>query len=96
MNLGCPEMASMAYIEGGVLDVGCDHFVSTHILYEEPDHSLSMLYGCKAIWLPNLGLRLYSCKSLTLQFDRMGEARHTSHDHLALTGELAWRQHSRP
>jgi hypothetical protein len=36
-----------------------------------------MLYGRKAIWLPNPGLRLYSCESLTLQFDRMGEARHS-------------------
>jgi hypothetical protein len=52
-------------------------FVHTHILREEPDHSLSMLYGRKVIWLPNSGLRLYSCESLTLHFDQMGEARHS-------------------
>jgi hypothetical protein len=76
MNLGSPEMANMAYIEGDVPLLGLDHFVHAHILREEPDNSLSMLYGHKAIWLPNPGLRLYSCESLTLQFDRMVEACH--------------------
>jgi hypothetical protein len=56
MNLGCPEMANLANIEGDVPILGLDHFVHTHILREEPDHSLSMLYGRKAIWLPNPGL----------------------------------------
>jgi hypothetical protein len=49
MNHGCPEMANLAYIEGDVHDLGLDHFVHAHILREEPNHSLSMLYGCKAI-----------------------------------------------
>jgi hypothetical protein len=66
MNLWCSEMTNLAYIEGDVPVLGLDHFVHTHILHEEPDHSLSMLYGCKAIRLPNPGLRLYSCESLTL------------------------------
>jgi hypothetical protein len=66
INLGCPEMANLANIEGDVPDLCLDHFVHVHILCEEPDHSLSMMYGHKAIWLPNPGLRLYSCKSLTL------------------------------
>jgi hypothetical protein len=48
-----------------------------NILHEKPDHSLSMLYDRKVIQLPNPGLRLYSCESLTLQFDQMGEARHS-------------------
>jgi hypothetical protein len=61
MNLGCPEMANLAYIEGDVPDLGLNHFVHMHILREEPDHSLSMLYGRKVIRLPNPGLRLYSC-----------------------------------
>jgi hypothetical protein len=56
MNLGCPEMANMAYIEGDVPILGLDHFVHVHILHEEPDHYLSMLYGRKAIRLPNPGL----------------------------------------
>jgi hypothetical protein len=66
MNLGCPEMAKLAYIEGDVPILGLDLFVHAHILCEEHDHSLSMLYGRKAIWLPNPGLRLYCCENLTL------------------------------
>jgi hypothetical protein len=77
MNLGCPEMANLAYIKGVVPILGLDHFLHAHILREEPDHSLSMLYGRKAIRLPNPGLRLYSCEGLTLQFDWMGEAHHS-------------------
>jgi hypothetical protein len=56
MNLGCPEMANLAYIEGDVTDLGLDHFVHAHILCEKPDHSLFMLYGCKVIRLPNPSL----------------------------------------
>jgi hypothetical protein len=56
INLGCPEMANLAYIKGDVPDLGLDHFVHMHILSEEPDHFLSILYGRKAIWLPNPGL----------------------------------------
>jgi hypothetical protein len=70
-------MANLAYIEGDVPILGLDHFVHMHILCEKPDHSLSMLYGRKAIRLPNLGLQLYSCESLTLQFDQMGEVNHS-------------------
>jgi hypothetical protein len=39
MNLRCPEMANLAYIEGDVPDLGPDHFVHAHIFREEPDHS---------------------------------------------------------
>jgi hypothetical protein len=74
MNLGYSDLA---YIEGDVPVLGLDHFVHAHILREEPDHSLSMLYGRKAIWIPNPGLQLCSCENLTLQFDRMGEVRHS-------------------
>jgi hypothetical protein len=56
MNLWCPEMANLTYIEGDVPVHGLDHFGHVHILREEPDHSLSMLYGLKAIWFPNPGL----------------------------------------
>jgi hypothetical protein len=76
MNLGCPKMANLAYIEGDVPILSLDHFVHAHIMRQEPDHSLSMLNGRKAIQLPNLGLRLYSCESLTLPFNRMGEVHH--------------------
>jgi hypothetical protein len=73
MNLGYSDLA---YIERDVPILGLNHFVHTRILLEEPDYSVSMLYGRKAIRLPNPVLQLYSCESLTLQFDRMGEARH--------------------
>jgi hypothetical protein len=73
MNLGYSDLA---LIEGIVPILGLDHFVHAHTLRKEPDYSVSMLYGCKAIRLPNPALRLYSCESLTLQFDRMGEALH--------------------
>jgi hypothetical protein len=69
MNLGCPEMANLAYIEGVVPILGLDHFVHAHILHEEPDYFVSVLYGHKAIRLLNPALQLYSCESLTLQFD---------------------------
>jgi hypothetical protein len=43
MNLRCPEMANLAYIERDVPIIGLDNFVHMHILPEEPDRSLSML-----------------------------------------------------
>jgi hypothetical protein len=46
MNLGYSDLA---YIEGDVPVIGLDHFVPAHILREEPDYSVSMLYGRKAI-----------------------------------------------
>jgi hypothetical protein len=74
MNLGYSDFA---YIEGDVPVLGLDHFVHMHVLHEELDYSVSMLCGHKAIQLPNPALRLYSCESFTLQFDWMGEARHS-------------------
>jgi hypothetical protein len=74
MNLGCLKMTNLAYIEGDVSILGLDHFVHAHILREEPDYFVSLLYGRKAIQLHNSVIWLYSCESLTLQFDRMGEA----------------------
>jgi hypothetical protein len=56
MNLGCLKMANLAYIEGDVPILDLDHFVHAHILREEPDYSVSMLYGRKVICLPNLAL----------------------------------------
>jgi hypothetical protein len=66
MILGCPKMANLTYIEGDVPILGLHHFVQEHILREEPNYYVSMLYGRKAIWLPNPALRLYSCECLTL------------------------------
>jgi hypothetical protein len=53
MNLGYSDLA---YTEGDVPILGLDHFVHTQILREEPDYSVSMLYGRKSIWLPNSAL----------------------------------------
>jgi hypothetical protein len=58
MNIGYSDLA---YIEGDVPILGLDHFIHSHILLNEPDYSVSMLYGRKAIQLPNPALRLYSC-----------------------------------
>jgi hypothetical protein len=63
INLGYSDLV---YIEGDVPVLGLDHFVHAHILHEEPDYSVSMLYGHKVIQLPNPALRLYSCESITL------------------------------
>jgi hypothetical protein len=62
-NLGYSDLA---YNEGDVPVLSLDHFVHVHILREDPDYSVSMLYGRKAIRLPNPTLQLYSCGSLTL------------------------------
>jgi hypothetical protein len=77
VNLGCPKMANLTYIEGDVPILGIDHFVHAHILCKEPNCSVSMMYGRKAIRLLNPALRLYSYESLTLQFDQMGEVPHS-------------------
>jgi hypothetical protein len=50
MNHGYSDLA---YNEGDVPVISLDHFVHTHILCEEHDYSVSMLYGRKAIRLPN-------------------------------------------
>jgi hypothetical protein len=51
MNLGCSDLA---YIEVDAIVLGVGHFVNAHILRKESDYSVSMLYGRKVIWLPNL------------------------------------------
>jgi hypothetical protein len=53
MNLGYSDLS---YIEGDVHVLGHCLFVHAHILHEEPDYSVSMLYGRKAIQLPNPAL----------------------------------------
>jgi hypothetical protein len=44
LNIGCPELLKVDYIEGGVPIIGLSHFVHAHVLCEEPNHSISMLY----------------------------------------------------
>jgi hypothetical protein len=88
MNLGYSDLA---YIEGDVPVLGLDHFVHMHILREEPNYFVSMLYGHKAIRLPNPALNYILVK--VLHCSLIGWKRHatTSQDHLALAGELIWR-----
>jgi hypothetical protein len=50
MNLGYSDLT---YIKGDVPVLGLDHFVHSHILREEPNYFVSMLYVRKAILLPN-------------------------------------------
>jgi hypothetical protein len=89
-------MANLANIEGDVPILGLDHFVQAHILREEPDHSLSMLYGRRRsvylTWVLDCTLVKVLYCSL-IGWERCATA---SQDHLGLMGELAWRQHSRP
>jgi hypothetical protein len=79
LNLGCEEMANVPYIARDVPIPGLSHFMHAHILREEPDHSISMLYegGSKVLWLPNPVLVLHSCEQLTLRLGRMGDACHS-------------------
>jgi hypothetical protein len=92
MNLGYSDLA---YIEGNVPVLGLDHFVHVHILCKEPDYSVSMLYGRKAIRLPYTAFDSILVK--VLHCSLIGWERHTtaSQDRLALAGELVWRHHSR-
>jgi hypothetical protein len=39
------EYLDLDYIEGDVPVLGLDHFVHVHILHDEPDYFVSMLYG---------------------------------------------------
>jgi hypothetical protein len=66
LNIGCPKMHKVPYIEGDVPILGLSHFVHAHVLREEPDHSISMLYegGNKVLWLPNQAYLLRSCDQL--------------------------------
>jgi hypothetical protein len=71
------KYSPVADIEVAVPVLCIDHFVHAHILHEEPDHSISMLYHRKAIWLPNLALCvIFLWKSYTTVWSD-GEAHHS-------------------
>jgi hypothetical protein len=76
LNIGCPEMRNMAYIEGEVHILGLSHFVHAHVLREEPDHSISLLYegGNKVLRLPNQAYLLCSCDQLIVQLNTLENA----------------------
>ena len=77
LNLGWPDLLRVVFIPGDVSTIGLFHFTHAHVLREERDGSISMLYegGSRVIRLPNPVFSLYSCKELTLQLDRMESAR---------------------
>jgi hypothetical protein len=77
LNIGCPEMHNVAYIEGDVPIIGLSHFVHAHVLHEEPDHFISMLYegGNKVLRLPNQAYLLRSCDQLIVQLNTLANAR---------------------
>jgi hypothetical protein len=62
---------------GDVPILGLSHFVLAHVLCEEPDHSISMLYegGNKIIWLPNQAYFLHSYDQLIVQLNTLENAR---------------------
>jgi hypothetical protein len=77
LNIGCPKMHKVAYIEGGEPILGLSHFVHTHVLREEPDHSISMLCegGNKVLRLPNQAYLRRSCDQLIMQLNKLENAR---------------------
>jgi hypothetical protein len=79
LNIGCSKMYKVTYIKGDVPIVGLSHFVHAHVLCEEPDHSISMLYegGKKVLRLPNQAYLLRSCDQLIVQLNTLENARHS-------------------
>jgi hypothetical protein len=96
INLGCPEMANLAYIEGMYL------ILVLTILFTRIScvRNLIILYLCCMVArLSSYLTRAFDYTLLkVLHYSLIGwESRITaSQDHLALTAELTWRQHSRP
>jgi hypothetical protein len=59
--------------------MGLDHFVHVHILREELDYTISMLYvgDSNALRLTDPPLALYSCHQLSLQLAQMRDMHHS-------------------
>jgi hypothetical protein len=95
MNLGCPKMDNLAYIEGDVPILGLDHFVHAHIFTRNP----IILYPCCMVARRSGYLtRAFDCtlvKFLHCTLIRWERRAIASQDRLAPTSELIWRQHSR-
>jgi hypothetical protein len=76
LNIGCPEMHKVDNIEGDLPIISISHFVHAHILREELDHSISMLYegGNKVLLLPNQAYLLHSYDQLIMQLNTLENA----------------------
>jgi hypothetical protein len=84
------------YIEGDVPVLGLDHFVHTHILHEEPDYFVSMLYSHEVVGYITQPFDFILVKVLHCSLIGWERQATASQDRLALTGELVSTQHSRP
>jgi hypothetical protein len=78
-NIRSPEMHNVAYIKGDVPILGLSHFVQAHVLHEEPDHSIYILYegGNKVLQLPNQAYLLHSCDQLIVLFNKLENTHHS-------------------
>jgi hypothetical protein len=96
MNLGCLEMANLAYIEGMyLLLVLTILFMRTSCVRNPIILCLCCMVARRSSYLT----RALDCTSVkVLHCSLIGWERHAtaSQGHLALAGELVWRQHSRP
>jgi hypothetical protein len=96
MNLGCPEMTNLAYIEEMYL------FLVLTIFSKRTScvRNLIILHPCcMVVWQSGYLTRpLDYILVKVLHCNLIGWERHAtaSLNHLAFTGELVWRQHSRP
>jgi hypothetical protein len=96
MNLGCPKMANLAYIEGMYL------FLVLTILFTciSCTRNPIILYPCCMVVRRSGYLSrpfdYILVKVLHCSLIRRERHATASQDHLALAGELIWRQHSRP
>jgi hypothetical protein len=96
MNLGCPKMANLAYIEGMYL------FLVLTILFTRISCTRNpiILYLCCMVarrsgYLTH-AFNYTLVKVLHYSLIRWERRTTASQDHLALKGELVWRPHSRP
>jgi hypothetical protein len=92
LNIRCPEMHKVAYIEGGIPILGLSHFVHTHVLHDETDHSISMLCegGNKVLWLPNQAYLLCSCDQLIMQLNTSKNVHHSISGPPCTHGHARW------
>jgi hypothetical protein len=92
LNISLQEMHNVAYIEGHVPILGLSHFVHTHVLCEEPDHSISMLYegGNMVLQLPNQAYLLCSCDQLIMQLNTLENTRRSISGPPHTRGRTRW------
>jgi hypothetical protein len=96
LNLVCPEMANLTYIQGDVPVLGLDHFFMCTSCMRSP---IILYLCCMVVRRSSYLTRPFNCilvKVLHCSLIRWERCAIASQNHLALVGELSWRQHSRP